>query len=251
MSEHKSQSRKRKFVTGPLGQKRQRVQYVQYINRLVPARRNVGLKPEKKTVDIDTSSTISSTASINLLNGIQEGTSFYQRVGRKVSLMSTRVTGRVEWVLNATGPSLGEYIRIMIVYDRQTNGAAPALADILQNVNNAGTATTTSESGLNMNNSERFFVIRDKRIVVGNAASPQPGSDVSIQAFQGTTESSLNIDMYCKLKGLQTHYNGTSNPAVVGDITTGSLYLVIVGTTAVANTQYTFDWASRTRFMDV
>lgn len=241
-------NRKRKFVQGPMGGKRQRVQPRSHS---APAFRNRGLKAEIKTLDVPTNAIVlSTTAVIAMLNGIQEGTSFFNRVGRKIMMKSLRFTASI--YMNGTQQATaGDYARVMLIYDRQPNGNYPAIGDILADVDNAGNVTTNSQSGLNMNNSERFQVLRDHRF---GQIGPDTGAaltNASLLIGQGLTEKSFLLDYFIKLKDIQTHYKSTSNPAVIGDITTGSLLLVTLGANVVANAQWSMSWKSRVRFTDV
>lgn len=202
--------------------------------------------PEVKTVDIpQTSTLLSTTATFQLLNGIQEGSSFFNRVGRKVMMKSFRLTGSI--IPDGLGAGNAHYIRIMVVYDRQPNGTFPAIADLLQNVDNAGAATTTSLSGMNMNNAERFLMLADLRIDIPQDSGTTDNQFASIIDYKGE----FNIDRYIKLRNLETHFKASSNPAVVADQSTGSLFLCTFGNVAAASAEYDLQWTGRLRYHDV
>lgn len=202
---------------------------------------------EIKTVDIPaTTTTISTTGTFNLLNGIQEGSSFFNRIGRKVTMKSLRFIGNIK---AGTAGALDEYSRIMILYDRQPNAAFPVTSDVLASVDNTGSSTSTSYDHLNMNNAERFLVLADIRIDAPNLQSAAQQSP-SVGSVIDYTKNEVNIDRFIKLTNLETHYKSSSNPAVVSDINTGSLILFTLGKNASATQNLTLTWSSRLRYMD-
>lgn len=207
-------------------------------------------KPEVKSVDLvgaPISKTVSTTATFNLMNGVQEGSSFYNRVGRKIMMRSLHLVGNITSSGNAAG--VAEYLRLMVVYDRQPNGAAPAIADVLLDYDNAGTTTTTSYSALNMNNADRFQVLADIRIDIPvNAAA---GLADGIAGVLDYTKNEVNVNRFVKLKNLETHYKSSTNPAVIGDISSGALWLVTFGNVANATAGYVFNFGARLRYHDV
>ena len=91
-----------------------------------------GLGPELKTIDVTTTSISPVTvAGANvLLNGVAQGSDYTNRIGRKVLLKSLLFRANMYPVLN-TGSPVGCTIRIMLVYDSQTNGALAAVSDVL------------------------------------------------------------------------------------------------------------------------
>lgn len=135
-------------------------------------------------------------AGITEINLVRQGNTFYQRSGNKihmrsVSVMFTPYVATTNGVIN---------MRWMIVYDKQPNGAFPALTDVLA-TNDAG--TVTFQSGVNMANRSRFLVIRDR-----------------IETFNSALTTSVAIKDFARLN-LDTEFKG--NGGTIGDISTGSL----------------------------
>lgn len=133
------------------------------------------------------------------LNLIQQGAAFYQRIGTKVNIKSIELYGTFKQTVDATHVAYGRYL---IVYDRQPNGAYPAIGDLLQN----NDTTLSFNSGINLVNRSRFTVIRDKRFGVDAGAGLQ-----------------FCVKEYCK--GLWETEFGT-NTGTVADIRTGALYFI-------------------------
>lgn len=189
--------------------------------------------------------TLSQTATFDLLNGVQEGASFYNRVGRRTHMKSIHVTG--ELIETGNGAGVAEYDRVMLVYDRQPNGNFPAISDILLDYGNDGTTFTTSYSKLNLNNVERFAILRDQRIQI----AANSGASTNVAGAITNYGQQANINWFVPLKDLETHYKSTTNPAAIGDIATGALYLVTFGDVAIGSAGYQFKYNARLRFTDV
>lgn len=201
---------------------------------------------EIKALDIpSTAYAITSTGVVTPLNLIQVGSSFFNRIGRRIEMKSIRVSGDVNLLRTV---ATEDYARIMIVYDRQTNGAVPTIQDILQTTTQAGANSTTSLSGVNLNNRDRFKIIRDKRLFLP-AATDTAGVVTNAQPPDPVTNTYI-IDMFAKLGGLVTQYKADSSPAVIGDIATGGLFLVTFGLVATGGEGYQAGLECRLRFND-
>jgi len=185
---------------------------------------------EKKTVDVDpTALVITTTPTFNLLNGIATGTDFTDRIGRKVALKSLYM----RWNLTAEDQTVTDNLaRILIVYDNQTNGAAPIIGDILKSSNPL--------SQLNLNNRDRFKILYDKTIQMAFAANT------------ATQAVSFGQNAYCgkkfkSLRNTEMIFGGTA--ATVASIQTGSIYLVTIGS-AVSPASSSLGFSTRIRFVD-
>lgn len=216
------------------------------ISRPLPGQLRGQLGPELKALDVPAANyTLNTTAQITPLNLIRTGSTFCNRIGRKIEMQSVRVSGRLN---TANTVADEDYFRMMIIYDRQTNGALPAIADILQTTDQATANSTTSQSGINLNNRDRFIILRDLRIV-----PPSLTSTAGVVTNLGITDpiSRLsNFDFFVKLKGLLTQYKADSAPAVIGDIASGGLYLVTYGGKASGSEGFSCILESRLRYLD-
>lgn len=209
---------------------------------------------EKKVLFIGSQSlgtflTMNTTAQIQCINLIQVGSSMFNRIGRKLEMRSLRLVADLN-TLNVTRatiqPDMG---RIMIIYDRQTNGANPAIADFLQDTDQAGTNTTDALSGLNMNNRERFVTILDKKLSLPQATAT---AGVLTNVFPNDVGIPTQIDEFRKLRGLTTHYKADSNPAVIGDISTGALFIIALSAAQASGTElFNYSWNLRLKYVDL
>lgn len=209
---------------------------------------------EKKVIFTGTASNMTalrfnSTGSILALNLIQVGSSMFNRIGRKLEMISVRFTGYIYPTTTATATTQTDFGRVAIIYDRQTNGAYPTISDIIQDTDQAGANTTTAMSGINMNNRERFVVIMDKRCYL-----PQVTNTAGVASNMQPSDTDYFmplIDEYRRLQKLTTHYKADSNPAVIGDISTGGLYVITFGDNPVDSDNYRLDWNCRLKYVDL
>lgn len=219
----------------PIKRKRQDNAYKPYGGRPYKSSRSVvtyaprsgGLysRMEKKTIDVDPNTIeITTTPSITLLNGVATGSDFTDRVGRKINLHSWSIRG----FLSPTDSLVDTAnIRMMVVLDLQTNGAAPAITDILK--------SSSPSAQLNLNNRDCFRVLMDKMIVSGPLTA----------AFVGTPITTP-IKKYRKIRQ-EMIFTGTLS--TVASISSGAIWLVMLGNNS-AGAGRNFVWSSRVRFTD-
>ena len=153
---------------------------------------------EKKTIDVDVNTfEITTTPTITLLNGVATGSDFTDRVGRKVHLHSWSIRGFLSPVDSLVDTS---NIRMMVVLDLQTNGAAPSITDILK--------SSSPSSQLNLNNRDRFRVLMDKMVVSGPLTAAFVGTPITSaikkyrkisqeMIFTGTLSTVASISLPC------------------------------------------------------
>lgn len=194
--------------------------------------------------------------SFQSVNLIQQGPAISQRIGNKVALKSIRL----RFGLSATGGGIqGDSYdtRVMLVYDRQPNGAYPSVNDLFNGVDQANAIMNPTQSelvtsNLNPNNFERFTVLMDKMYTIPSPTIHSP-TELS-SGLAGPTGDGQGlpwfIDEYIKLKGLECTFKGQTNPEVVGDITTGNLFLVGLGEYSAPNTFWALKGHVRLRFYD-
>lgn len=192
---------------------------------------------------------LNTTGTILPLNLIQVGSSMFNRIGRRIEMRSVRFTARLD-VLAVTRDADTDYARIAIVYDRQTNAAIPAITAVFQDTTQDGTNSTNAMSGVNMNNRERFVVIMDKRFGLPNTTNT---AGVLTNTYPNGDSQHIVIDEFRKMRGLTTHYGADSNPAVIGDITTGALYIITLTSVHAAGAeQFALNpWNVRLKYIDV
>lgn len=178
------------------------------IPMMFPALRGwAGSRSELKYLDSSVASEASTTGELLLLNGLSLGNTAITRVGQQVSIKSLQITGR--W---ANDQAVPQAMRIMVFIDKQANGAAPAVTDLLNSV--VPTALR------NLAWRKRFNVIVDKFYSVGG--------------YTAAVETNVYrvVKMYIKFKRpLKVEYN-TGNNGNIQDIAANSLYWCVVGNQA-------------------
>jgi len=157
------------------------------------------------------------------LNLIANGTGSWQRSGRKITLKSVYVTGFFGVAADSV-QLYGNYVRIMIVYDKQPKGSLPAQTDLLQasvGANGIATEPSRATDGLNMAYKDRWEIIADERMML-NPYDATIATGIKAEIQQG-----YNFEIFRKLKYRESMYGGTTQD--VASVSTGMLYLVIIG----------------------
>jgi len=222
-----------------------------------PAKRTVSVAvADKKGVDTDVSvasGNLINTTNTNgvafVLNLIQAGTGSWNRVGRKAHLKSVRVKGLVSHTATPTATTanmLANFVRMVLVWDKQPSGAAVPSFDAIFGV----TAQDGTESCPDImcppryDNMDRFRIIRDKTVDMPICVVDSSGSLKNTQAI-------INVDEYVKLSDLECVYSGQSSPMTIADISTGALYLYFRAYNNVSGQSVcAFDGITRLRYTD-
>lgn len=187
--------------------------------------------------------TVAGTPTIALLNGVQTGAAFYNRVGSRIEMKNLHLRGSIVNIATSDAQQTG---RIIIVYDRQPQGALPTFSDIFQSRDQQGTASTTWASEINLDQRDRFVIIRDIQYFLPSVTNTV-GVLTNGPNYPGKDQE-MDVNIFVKLKGLITHFKSSTNPTVIGDVAAGALYLVNVISTNDATWQLGI--SSRLRFDD-
>lgn len=220
--------------------------------------------PDMKAIDVGSTTTtggaggvpldLNNVASVVPLNLVAAGSSYFNRIGRKIAMESISFEGQISFI-NNVGTALPDVGRIAIVYDRQPNGALPIFTDIFADQQAFGSPTSSTVAGLNLNNRDRFTLLLDKKFLL-----PAVTTTVNFGAAAGSMQPSSFSDKlvnngyvreFRKLPALLTQFKADSATPVIGDIASGSLILVTIGTIASGSEGYYInDWRCRLRYHD-
>jgi len=190
-----------------------------------PAQRGLSLSAgEFKSVDVEDPAGVDcdTNTSVTLLNGIARGDDINERTGREVIMKSIQFTG---CTYGTAGTGIDQLHRVLLVYDRQTNGAALTAAQVLSD--------TTPYSPRNLENRKRFKILYDRLFSIN--ASGEAGTR---RVFK----------FYRRLSHPITFNSGDAGD--VADITSGSLYLITLGSAGVGVTAGYCSYSSRIRYQD-
>lgn len=183
-------------------------------------------RDELKFIDLSAAATLWTTAGvIGILNGVAQGTDFNQRIGRSVSMKSILFRFNIE---KTATDSEGNTCRCILFYDAQTNGAAPAVTDVL--------ATASYLSPMNLNNRDRFKILADCYL---QTDAYDGGAPIVAGTF---TEHCKTI--YKKFN-MEVQFSGTA--ATVGSIATGGVFALFISS---ENNTLAYELYSRIRFTD-
>lgn len=133
-------------------------------------------------------------------NLVAQGTGEEERVGRKIIIRS--ISCRFQCVLPADpdAPNItgGDTLRIIIYIDKQANGAAATVLDILE--------TATYDSYRNLSNTNRFIILKDKWVTMN-----RPNSVLDGQAPETSTSPIFVREWkWYKKLNLPIEFDGTS-----------------------------------------
>ena len=164
------------------------------------------------------------------LNGVSQGTGESQRLGRRMVITSIQIKWQAKWQNNF---STGDGLRVLLVLDKQTNGAQMSASDALE----ASTAEVMSHR--NLENVQRFSILKDFTIHDKNFSHYYNG-------ISSTTQARHQHGQFIhKFKG-GLHVNFTGTGATVADIADNSLHCVLLSTVD-SSTYFWID--SRIRFL--
>jgi len=157
-----------------------------------------------------------------LLNGLVPDSTATGRIGRRVLMKSLYI--RVVTALQATSAG-GAPIRMLVVYDKQANAAAPAVTDVL--------ATNEFVSINNISNRDRFVTLVDQVI-------PTIGTG---------TEFAKSHVVYKKIN-LPVQFNaGTAG--TIADVTSGSVYITFAQSGSITTAGPLITYYARVRYSDM
>lgn len=206
-------------------------------------------QPELKAVDAFLGSSILSGVGaanhVALINNPIQGPDRNQRIGRKIQIKSIHCRFSLHPV-TPVPTSVPEDIVILLVWGYE-GGPLPALADVLQDVNYAGTTLTNVRSNTNLDTTKRFKILRRKNIplrICGTATGALPCNGAAFQANQ----DDINWEWYMKCD-LMTQFN-SGNAGTVADIENGSLFILFYTDLGPALPVSSIDITTRIRYYD-
>lgn len=177
------------------------------------------------------------TASIVALCVPTLGSDMTQRIGRKIIIKKIQVQGFIRSggaEALTTGNLPASYNRFILLWDTQPNGALPALSDIL--------AENHPASPLNLNNRDRFVVLRDKRFVI----DPFLFNTTTLGAASNQIKP-VKLFVSCQKEVIFNAENG----GTIADIASGALLAVWTGNQASSTPQPAqFVGSYRVRYSD-
>lgn len=162
------------------------------------------LNPERKFLDfVGTNFAVINTGTFDYLSGIAQGDGVNARSGNSVKLSSMLFRATISLDPAAT---VSSNVRVLLFYDKDNLGTAPAVTDLLQNV------TVHSPLELSTQTGGRFQVMYDRVFSLN------------------LTRQNTNIKVYKKLSH-HLKYGGTT--AAQADARSGAMYLLLLSDATV------------------
>jgi hypothetical protein len=171
-----------------------------------------------------------SVYAITTLNAMVQGSDFNERIGRQINM---RKFVQKMWIQQNDFAHAG-IVRIMLVYDLQTNAAVFQIGDLLQLQ-----ATSLKIHALqNLDNRDRFKILYDKQYHFEKGVFADSGDHsaarTTYEILGGSNRTHRFIKHFKKFR-LPVVYNST-NAGSIGDIQTGSLHLVVLSNIKTGDT---------------
>lgn len=185
----------------------------------------VQMLEKKSTVIAAVSPMVASTVAV-LLNSVDQGTDFDQRIGNVITIQS--ISMNIEVFPQTPTPTgiLRNLGRIKLIWDKQPNGVLATFADINE-------LSTSPQSFVNLDNRERFKTIWNSGLF-------------TITDNTGSIQYHRSWDVFVPAS-LVVQYSAVGTG--IGAISTGALLLFFQIDT-VTTTEYTFNVRTRIRFVD-
>lgn len=191
------------------------------------------------------------------INRTEVGADVKQRIGRRITMKTAQIRMTISTQNNGMNEKFGGVLRVILYYDRNSNGAVdpasiPEVLDL-----NMVTRTPTGvknwiNCGKNLANKDRFLFLLDKTYTIEQfyetlALVPPPllsdQPHVACRAMQK--------NFYIPLKNLNTSYNGTA--AAMSNINEGALILMLLWNKSAAGIDDSIQAqvATRVRYIDM
>ncbi len=186
--------------------------------------RNVGSELKFHDLDINDAAVAVAGTVQTALCAIPQNDTENGRDGRKCTI--TNIGWRWELLLNSTGTLLdtSDIVRIMLVLDKQANGALPAVTDVL--------ATDDFQSFNNLANSSRFKTLYDKTISISATGGSGRGTTDTLafgeKRIQGSFFKKCNVLM---------EYDSSATTGVITSIRSNNIFAILLSLSG--NTAFT------------
>jgi len=157
------------------------------------------------------------------INPIPQGAGQSERVGSKCILTNIMLRGAVNIAAGQTGVFASDRVRAVLYLDKQSNGAAATVTDIL--------TTATIDSFNNLFNKDRFVILRDMYI------------DISSDFEAATAFSTETFQIY-KTCRIPIEWSGATG--AMGEIRSNNVGLLFISESGASTVEY----VTRLRFED-
>lgn len=144
----------------------------------------------------------------SMVAGIQQGAGESERIGRKVVVRKLHVNGDIILPGSATATFTEDVVRLIIFWDKQTNGAAATVGQIL--------ASASYLAYRNLQQTGRFNILSDKKYTI-NASAGNGTSTADKRAH-------WRLNLNCKIP-----LEFDASTGAITDLTTNNLGVLAIG----------------------
>lgn len=178
------------------------------------------------------------------LTAVAQGDGESQRDGRQYKVQGIQVRGQISFgAVEADALPQGDFpVRIIMVHDKQTNGAALNAEDVMV-LSGVGDDVNTFR---NLQFVKRFQILREKTLVLKRTNAVNEGA---VNSF-ASGACVQNFKMSYKFKkdnGLQVNMSGTTG--VIGNVTDNSVHMIAVTNISGGGDGPRIKYQFRTRFI--
>jgi len=171
-------------------------------------------RDELKYLDVNYGNSVADTTGlVTLMNGVATGSTAITREGRQCVWRSVEVHGLLMPVDSTISDSRCD---IYVIYDQQPGAAVPAMTDLF--------VESIAGSPHNLNYRDRFRTLAHQVFTLGKRDT------TATQTFSASP-GPMPVDIYKRL-AIKSTFKGDGN--AIGDIATGAIYLVTLGSNAAA-----------------
>lgn len=192
---------------------------------------------EHKFLDTDVGTALGTMAatmeSVNL-NVIIQGTTESNRIGRKCTLTNVSLKGILTLPTTATAANTTDTVRLLLVCDKQTNGAAFVATDLWE--------TDSYAAFNNLANTGRFRILKSKVYSFNSPAGSGRGSTDTLSYGSRTIPWKMNAKL-----NLPIEFNNAFTDGRIATQRSNSLWLVSQSTGGLVGMNVS---TSRIRFVD-
>ncbi len=173
----------------------------------------------KKNIDLDffdsqiDDAVVAATGSIQQCFTIPDGDAQSTKSGLKVTIKSIRIRYQLLLPSTVTVADATDVFRVLLVKDKQCNGALPAV--------NAVLSGTDIQNQKNIENSGRFTILNDRTVSINSMGGF--GGDTTVACLPARKSW-----QYFKKMNLPIIYNNTATTGAVGTINSNNLYLLFI-----------------------
>ncbi len=183
---------------------------------------------EKKFLDTTKALTTTATAGTIFdasLNIIPEGNGESDRVGRKVTISNINIQGNFKIPSTATAVDTSDCVRIIVYQDKQTNGAAAVVTDILE--------TADFRSWNNLANKNRFVIHMDKKMAQAAMAGSGRGSTDTLSYGENQRWWKMNKEV-----SIPIEYDSSATTGAITTQRSNNLGVLVISESAKSSVGY-------------